>query len=564
MSHSPTETATEYEMLKYDRGWAAINRLLRAGASFSGRERDCCYLNLGKEPPGLTRRFANVSAITGLDLAGDGRALALADWDFDGDEDFWITSRTGPRVRFFRNDLADGNRYVAVRLRGRTCNRDAIGARVEVYRGPDDRRPLIKTLCAGHGYLAQSSKWLHFGLGANGQVNRIVVRWPDGKNVDTFRDVEPNRRYELRQGAKAAQPWQPPRGPIALAAKTAEEPNATDRGRVVVLRPPQLPHIEYIDERGDKRALGAPGKGPVLVNVWATWCQPCLTELSQWSQHSAEFRRAGVRILALCVDRPADDDTGQRRRVAEIVTKLGDPITLGWPAEGAVEMLDVLQRTYVARQAPLPVPASFLLDAQGRLAVVYRGPVSIEQVLRDVKLLEQPLDRVREGAVPFPGRWYSPTEPTAPAALAGELLDGGKLKAAKEYLKQLVTLHEAEIRSANHPHRAAALRSELASAHDTLGRIAFDEKRYPDAAEAYNRAVALAPNSRGAHLELARTYAALKQPEKSRRAPRSRLENAPRRSGKPAAAGDVESRVEGMGPGRGTHARGGRPQAQLS
>ena len=460
MSHSPTETATEYELLKYDRGWAALNRLLRAGASFSGRERDCCYLNLGGGTGSTSgvSQFANVSAATGLDLPGDGRALALADWDFDGDEDFWITSRTGPRIRFFRNDVANGNRYVALRLIGETCNRDAIGARVEVdlkgATGSASAPPtLIKTLTAGHGYLAQSSKWLHFGLGSDGAVERIVVRWPDGKSTDTYRQIEPNRRYELRQGSSDAQAWRPPREPILLAAKTAGEPKSTDQGRVVVLRPPQLPRIEYRDANGEKRALDVQGNGPLLVNLWATWCQPCLVELNEWGRERAKLTEAGVRVLALCVDPVAKDAVANRQGASQVIDKLGEPFSLGWPTESTVELLDVLQRTFVGRQRPLPVPASFLLDAQGRLAVVYRGPVSVEQLTNDAKLLDQPVERVREGAVPFPGRWYSPTEPTAPAAIAGELIDGGYLSAARDYLGQLVTTGEAELKNTADPRR---------------------------------------------------------------------------------------------------------------
>jgi tetratricopeptide (TPR) repeat protein len=520
VSHSPTETATEYELLKYDRGWAALNRLLRAGASFSGRERDCCYLNLGATA-GIANggpRFANVSAASGLDLPGDGRALALADWDFDGDEDFWITSRTGPRIRFFRNDIANGNRYIALRLIGQTCNRDAIGARVEVYlkgaTGSASATPLIKTLCAGHGYLAQSSKWLHFGLGPDGVVEKIAIRWPDGKSTDTYRQIEPNRRYELHQGSSEARAWRPPREPILLASKPAEEPKLTDQARVVVLRPPQLPPIKYFDSAGQKRDLTSPRAGPLLVNVWATSCQPCLAELNEWGREKSKFAEPGVTILTLCVDPLDQDEASVRRQASSLIDKLGEPFSLGWPTASTVEMLDVLQRTFVGRQRPMPVPASFLLDKQGRLAVIYRGSVSAEQLASDLALLEQPVERVRDGAVPFPGRWYSPTEPTAPAAIAGELIDAGNLPAAKTYLTQVAIADEAELRDAADRRRAASLKSQIAATYETIGRIAYDEKSYEQAADAYLRAIDLAPGSRGAHLELARTYTILKQPEK--------------------------------------------------
>jgi hypothetical protein len=144
-------------MLAYDRGWAAVNKMLRAGKAFSGNERKSCFLNVGGE------RFANVSAAMSLDLADDGRGLSLVDWDHDGDLDMWMTCRTSPSVKLLVNESQSQNGYLLLRLQGKTCNRDAIGARVEVYRAADDRRPQLRTLRAGDGYLAQSTKWLHFG-----------------------------------------------------------------------------------------------------------------------------------------------------------------------------------------------------------------------------------------------------------------------------------------------------------------------------------------------------------------------------------------------------------------
>ena len=168
--------------------------LIKSGRAFSGHERNCCFLNTG------VARFANISAISGFDFPDDGRALALTDWDQDGDLDVWVGNRSGPQVRFLNNETNNGHHYLAVRLEGRECNRDAIGARVEVVakgggrgergerRGPNthlstfDPQPqtLIKTLRAGDSYLGQSTKWLHFGLGDVDEIDELVVVWPGG------------------------------------------------------------------------------------------------------------------------------------------------------------------------------------------------------------------------------------------------------------------------------------------------------------------------------------------------------------------------------------------------
>ena len=166
-----------------------MSRLIWSGSSWSGRERHCSFLNL------TDGTFADVSAILGLDFADDGRALAATDWDGDGDLDLWFKNRTGPQLRFMRNDGAAGH-FVSLKLTGTKCNRDAIGARVEVRVGG---RRIVQTVTAGSGYLAQSSKRLHFGLGQSETIEGVLVRWPDGSE-NSYEALDTNRWVVIRQG----------------------------------------------------------------------------------------------------------------------------------------------------------------------------------------------------------------------------------------------------------------------------------------------------------------------------------------------------------------------------
>ena len=168
MAQSPEENPSTTEIIRYDLGWKAINSLLRSGRSLSGHERNCCFLNTRGQ------RFADVSAAAGLDFIDDGRVVALSDWDYDGDVDFWIANRSGPQIRYLRNNFGPGNHFVALALQGVRSNRDAIGARVTVIvHGSSGNTPSkqSQTLRAGEGYLSQSSKWLHFGLGDAKQID---------------------------------------------------------------------------------------------------------------------------------------------------------------------------------------------------------------------------------------------------------------------------------------------------------------------------------------------------------------------------------------------------------
>ena len=78
MSHSPQK---ESGSKTYDEAWRAINLLVRADGSWSGRERNVCYRNRGDGA------FDDISFVSGLDLNTDGRAFVPLDFDFDGDLD---------------------------------------------------------------------------------------------------------------------------------------------------------------------------------------------------------------------------------------------------------------------------------------------------------------------------------------------------------------------------------------------------------------------------------------------------------------------------------------------
>jgi len=44
----------------------------------------------------------------------------------------------------------------------------------------------------------------------------------------------------------------------------------------------------------------------VLLNVWATWCVPCLKEIPDLLQIEAELGARGLTVLGLSIDEPAD------------------------------------------------------------------------------------------------------------------------------------------------------------------------------------------------------------------------------------------------------------------
>jgi tetratricopeptide (TPR) repeat protein/thiol-disulfide isomerase/thioredoxin len=386
----------------------ALHGLVASGRSFSGHERHTCFLNTGEA------RFANISGVSGLDLRDDGRGVAVTDWDLDGDQDMWIVNRNGPQVRFLRNDVPTDHSFLALRLvgNGTTSNRDAIGARVEVIFAANTKNPkseirnpkLIKTLRAGEGYLAQSSKWLHFGLGTASGIDRVVVRWPGGE-AETFSGLETNRRYRLVQGSGRPEPWDAPSREVDLHASTLVAPRSPSPGRHIVSTRLPTPAFEYETFDGVSRQISPREGRAVLINVWASWCASCRKELTEWTEHAASLRDAGLDIVALTVDGLASEGTSEPADARRVLDRMAFPFETGVASAEFLEKVEILQQFLIVSRRPFAVPVSLLLDGRGRLTTIYRGPVDVDTLLADVSRIEATSpDEVLQVSL-FEGQW---------------------------------------------------------------------------------------------------------------------------------------------------------------
>ncbi|MBK8976189.1 MAG: CRTAC1 family protein [Planctomycetes bacterium] len=107
---------------------------------------------------------------------GIGRGVAFGDYDRDGDVDALQCSVSGPPA-LLRNDSPRRGTWFEARLRGRSSNRDAIGARADLDAGGFIA---VREVRRNDSFESSSSPWLHFGLGAATAVRGLAVRWPSG------------------------------------------------------------------------------------------------------------------------------------------------------------------------------------------------------------------------------------------------------------------------------------------------------------------------------------------------------------------------------------------------
>jgi hypothetical protein len=127
----------------------------------------------GLDPPPGGRLLEH--EIGGKEATRSARSAATADFDRDGRLDL-VVNRFNDRPLLLMN-RGPRRHHLALRLRDARGG-DALGAVVHLRVGSRD---LVREVSPTGGYLAQSSRTLHFGLGDATSVGECRIRWPSGK-----------------------------------------------------------------------------------------------------------------------------------------------------------------------------------------------------------------------------------------------------------------------------------------------------------------------------------------------------------------------------------------------
>ena len=127
-------------------------------------------------------------------------------------------------------------------------------------------------------------------------------------------------------------------------------------------------------------AVREPGASAVLVNVWATWCEPCREEMPEIVRFYRDHRAGGLRLVLVSADDPES-----RREVARFLAKVGVGAGAGAGAHTGAGGARVFIKTgdemafingLDARWSGA-LPASFLFDGRGQERRFWPGRVTL-------------------------------------------------------------------------------------------------------------------------------------------------------------------------------------------
>jgi len=110
---------------------------------------------------------------------------------------------------------------------------------------------------------------------------------------------------------------------------------------------------------GSKFKLGD-FKGKVLiVDFWATYCPPCVSQMPQLAQLYQRYRSNGLELVGLSGDPKSD-----QKKVEEFINKYGANYTIGYENEWVARAF--LKGTEDESGSP-PIPQLFVISRDGRL-----------------------------------------------------------------------------------------------------------------------------------------------------------------------------------------------------
>jgi len=491
--------------------------------------------------------FATISSVSGFDFPDDGRSLATVDWDHDGDLDLWVGNRNAPRVRFLRNDFQSENHFLTLRLEGNgtTVPRDAIGSRVTVITNESDK-PLAKTVRAGDGFLAQSSKWLLFGLGKANTIKQVTVRWSDGTE-EQFTGLTVDGRFRLKIGAGQATAQPTSKRSLKLTPSEPRPLPSSGAARIPCVTLLKLPTIAYnrrpfgsqqtITMGNGKAGSSQKGDGKaVLINLWSSSCLPCIKELNEFSERAKDLEAANVRVVALSID-AGKRDQDEIEAARDIIDRLDESIVTGFTDWKLVFLLQSIHNSLVPSSRLLPIPSSLLIDGEGRLMVIYKGPVGVDQVLADLsqsslsteerfkrmfpyggQAIDHPraekvlADSINNNIYSFAFELQTSKRNTSAMALYRDLLRRDPNMTVAHIALGNLSLVKNDLENATkHFQQAAKVDPQSNDAHFGLGAVAFSEERFQDSLAHLDAAIRLAPMNFPAHFTRGKVLVALER-----------------------------------------------------
>ncbi|MGB8509987.1 MAG: TlpA disulfide reductase family protein [Pyrinomonadaceae bacterium] len=138
---------------------------------------------------------------------------------------------------------------------------------------------------------------------------------------------------------------------------------------------PPKPSVRAVKDTELKTLLGESAtKGrPLLVNFWATWCEPCRVEFPDLVKLDAKYHARGLDFAFVSLDDISDIETGVPDFLRQMrATRMSAYLLNADDQDVAINMIDPAWHG--------ELPATFLYDRRGQLAYTHKGIIKLAEL----------------------------------------------------------------------------------------------------------------------------------------------------------------------------------------
>lgn len=127
-----------------------------------------------------------------------------------------------------------------------------------------------------------------------------------------------------------------------------------------------LPTLE-----GDKLTLSEYRGQKIILNMWASWCPPCIAEMPDMQEFYTNHQTDGIEILAI--------NMTESEKNIENVSKFIEDFSLTFPIvlDEKSQVADLYQVT--------TIPTTYILDSKRRVEQKIVGPMTYDKMVKMMK-----------------------------------------------------------------------------------------------------------------------------------------------------------------------------------
>src|ERR1051326_96293 len=132
--------------------------------------------------------------------------------------------------------------------------------------------------------------------------------------------------------------------------------------------------IPIIDLKGLKKLLQRDSKDtrPLLINFWATWCDPCREEFPDLVKIDSDYRHRGLNFVAISLDDLTDIKTAVPKFLTEMKAEMPVVLLNVNAPEPAIKAVDA---TWAGQ-----MPATLLYDKDGKVVFKHFGKINPDEL----------------------------------------------------------------------------------------------------------------------------------------------------------------------------------------